>query len=365
MLRSRFLWKLYAGYVALILLTSTLIGLSVARAIARDTIHDTEQMLFARAALLRDIATTSLTDPANDALQKRLPDLGVETGARLTVIHESGRVIADSEAEHAVMDNHGNRPEIMEARGGAPGKSTRFSETMQQRMMYLALPVYHDAELVGFVRASLPLNVVSERLTGIRNVVIATAAVAALAALIIGFLFARRVTRPLVTMTAAAQAIAGGDYRHALPVEAPDEIGRLAGAFDQMVGQLRSRMETIVLERNRVLAILGSMVEGVVAVDRHENILFINQVAADLFQADPAESLGKPIREVTQIPAVSETLRGSMDSDRDMVAEAKVGEDANWTLLEMRVSPLRDSERRLAGAVLVFHDLTQLRSLEA
>ncbi|MBN1827021.1 MAG: HAMP domain-containing protein [Candidatus Eisenbacteria bacterium] len=363
--RSRLLWKLYAGYVTLILGSAFIIGAFVSRGIERDSIARTRRNLEAEAILLREISWKALSGERDPSLQGRVEDLGGRIGTRFTVIRSDGVVIADSEMDPARMDNHGDRQEVRAARGGESGTATRFSDTVGMRMMYLAIPVRRGDHLLGFVRASLPLTDVDRRLGQIRAVVVLTVVIASALALLIGFFLARRVTEPLVRMTRAAMAVAGGEYDHPLEILSNDEVGDLGRAFNSMIEQLRARMETIVLDRNKVVAILSSMVEGVIAVDRSEKVLHINSVAARIIGADADRAVGRRISAATHVRTVSELLSRTMREVRDLTSETRVVSGGDERFIEMKASPLRDRDDRLAGAVLVLHDVTELRRLEA
>jgi len=364
MLRSRLLWKLYAGYVVLIVLTALVIGFLVSRRMEQDSLHDTETTLRTQAALLGDLIASALENAPEPALQEHVCRLGAEIKVRLTVIGPEGTVLADSEEDPSRMDNHAGRPEIVTARERGLGASTRSSHTLGLDMMYVALPIQKSGRLLGFARAALPLTAVDERLKQIRATVLLGAAIAIAAGILLGFLFARQVTRPLLAVTQAAQAIANGNYDLEVRPETGDEVGKLVRAFNRMAAHLRERMDTILKDRNQVLAILGGMVEGVVAVDREGRVVHMNEVAGSMLHASPQASLGKRIGEVTQVPAVVEILSGTSTSAAHITRELRLPDPPKERIIELRVSPLRDARGEPAGSVIVLHDVTELRRLE-
>ena len=119
MLRSPFLWKLFAGYVLVILIVAAVLGFSVARQIERVTLEETGAELRHGATLLLDIAKPVLEGNADLSLQERVVVLGAGIDTRLTVVRADGTVIADSEEDPSRMRNHADRPEIREARAPA------------------------------------------------------------------------------------------------------------------------------------------------------------------------------------------------------------------------------------------------------
>lgn len=363
MLRSRFLWKLYAGYALLILLTAGLIGSLVAARIESETLADTDRRLRAEAMLLRDLALSSLDDPTGKRLQERVVELGTTIDTRLTIIRANGEVLADSRIDPAGLDNHGNRPEVEQARNGDIGKATRFSRTLRQRMRYLAVALDSDGEALGFARSSLPLTVLTDRLSQLRTAVLLAAAVATLVALLLGFLHARRVTRPLLEMAVAAEAIAGGDYDGSVEIASDDELGTLGRTFNAMSRQLHRSLEMVEADRNKLTAILTSMVEGVVAVDRDERVVHINRVAGSLLGIVPEDCIGRPLWEISRIPELSEALAETLRSEQLVHRSIRLAGHKD-RILDLHASPLDAGGGVLAGAVMVLDDVTQLRRLE-
>lgn len=363
MLRPRFLWKLYAGYVALTLLFLAVVGIFVARRLIQDARQQTHAALLANAVLLRDIATPVLDHDTGAQLRQRLRQIGDAIGTRFTIIRANGTVVADSDQEGSRMDNHHNRPEIDMARRQDIGTATRFSQTLGQQMMYLALAVRTRGTLQGYVRTALPLSVMKKRFARLRAIVFFGAGVIAIVGLSFGFLFAHRLTQPLMTMTNAVRALIGEDDHRTSRARGQDEIGELTDAFNRMASRLRERMDTITHERNQLLAVLSSMVEGVIAVDQDERVVHMNQVAGTMLRAAPEKSIGKHLWEVTRARTIMETISATLQEAAEITREAHI-EQPEDKVFTLNAAPLRDGNAALVGAVLVLHDVTELRRLE-
>jgi len=374
MIRSRFFWKLYAGYIAIILLTTAfVVGLAAWR-LRQNWVHETEVVLRSKAALLREIAMPTLVP--NDAggaagaladsarLQERVRALGDEIAARLTIVRADGRVIADSQQDPALMNNHLDRPEILAARSHGVGISTRRSETISATMLYVALRIGDQARVVGYARAALPLVSFNAQLRALTRPVVFGAALAALLALLLGLYASWRVTSPLASITGAARAIAQGKFDERVAISARDEVGDLARSFNTMRDELEQRVKTITTDRSRVLAILSSMVEGVVAVDSDERIVHMNAVAGSLLGVRPEEVAGKRLWEATRFQEVNEALAQSMREATSVRGEARLIGEKLDRVIEVNAAPLRGGDGGTAGAVVVLHDVTELRRLE-
>lgn len=366
-MRLRFLAKLYAGYVALILIAAGIIGVLASSRVEQAALQDVDRQLEATVHLLNEIATE---DPAiRRNLQRRLETLGQVLNTRLTIIDVGGVVLAESDLDPLQMDNHSDREEVVGALRDGRGKVTRFSDTTEQPMRYIAIPWTRDGKQLGVVRASMPLTDVQDRRAEVRSAVFLGVAVAAVIALLLGYLLARRFTRPLREMADQAQSIAStGAYGQRVPVRSKDEVGRLAVAFNTMSENLLQSISTIRADRNKLTAILSSMAEGVVAVDQEERVVHMNQIAGQILGVDPREALERPIWEISRVREVSEALHKALELEDEEESVIRLP-GLQDRYLEIHTSPLRVGAGMpadaVAGAVVVLADVTRLRRLEA
>lgn len=364
MLRSHFLWKVYAGYVVVIVFTAAVLGVTIDRRVELDLKGQIRQSLQAEASILHDVARPHMQAAADSAFQHAVSALGARTGSRLTVIRVDGVVLADSREDPKTMDNHRMRPEVLEAMARGVGTATRYSRTIGVDMMYVAVPVRARGEVVGFARAALPLDEVDDRVAAVRDIIVLGAFTAAVLALLVGFLVARGVTRPIVRMTEAAGAVAGGERGRRIRVERSDEIGRLADALNSMTAQLEDHIERVTAENAKTVAILAGMVEGVIAVDSEERIVHVNSAAEGILGIKEEESLGKRIWEATRVREVSDSIENAMRDEHVNIGEVRIASPKKEQVIQTIATPLRNTAGELDGAIVVLHDISELRQLE-
>jgi two-component system phosphate regulon sensor histidine kinase PhoR len=259
------------------------------------------------------------------------------------------------------MENHANRPEVQAAREAQFGSATRFSSTLSQRMMYVALRADDDSRPVAYVRVALPLDKVEEQSAWLRRVVGSAAAIAGVAALALALWLARRVTRPLQELTAGAERIAAGDYGHKVYAAGGDEVGTLARSFNEMSQRLAAQFAQLAEDRQQLRMILSGMVEGVVALDAEQTILFTNERAAQLLGFGAQATTGRKLWEVVRRRALQDIVRRALSEPEPCQDEL------NWNgplakSLTVHAARLPGSPPR--GAVLVLHDTSELRRLE-
>ena len=364
MLRSRILWKLYAGYVALILLSTIVVGVLVSNQVEEETLIEIERSLDVRAALLSDVASESFSLSSHLQVQERFRTLGDKTNTRYTIIKSDGTVIADSEENPGTMDKHANRPEVLAARSHGFGMATRFSNTIDTKMMYFALSVHKEGLLLGYVRTSLPLSVIDSRLSRIRNIVLFGMGVSIFVALLLGFFVARGFAKPLTAMTTIAESMSDGNYDQRVSINRKDEIGSLAGALNKMARSSRERMETIALDNNKLLAILAGMVEGVVAGDRSETIIHLNEAAGRILDILPQEDIDRRIWEATQSQELCQVISEALNEETEIRKKLQIITGSTNQIVEVHASPFRDAAGGLVGVVAVIYDVSELERLE-
>ncbi len=364
MASKRLVWQIYPPFLLIILIALISVTWTFSHSLDAFYSQETRKDLIARAQLVIPQAKGVMESQHTaylDALSKRL---GSKTGTRLTFILPDGRVIADSVEDAVRMDNHAKRPEVIMALRGEIGVATRFSNTLQQNMMYAALPVLENNGIVGCVRVALPLNTLNRTFESALYPAVKSGLAIALVAALISLWLSRRISRPLEEMKRGAQRFARGELAGRLPIYSGEEMGGLAEAMNQMAAQLDDRIRTVLRQRNEQEAVLASMMEGVLAVNKDERILRINQSAADLLNLDSETCTGRLIQEVIRKPDLQNFITQALKSQQQIESDVKLAIRGNELFLQAHGTPLRDSGGKEIGVVVVLNDMTRLQRLE-
>ena len=192
------------------------------------------------------------------------------------------------------------------------------------------------------------------------------AAVVALAALGLAYWLVCHVIRPLDSIIQAAEAMAAGEYAQRVYVANRDELGLLARTFNRMSQELHARMTQLRETSERQSTVLEGMIEGVIAVDARQRILFANRAAGRLLEFRPPTAEGRPLLEVVRNHAVHEAVTNALATRRPKRLETKSNvqlPSANIQHVDVHVQPLPGEP--CPGVVLVMHDTTDLRRLES
>ena len=300
-------------------------------------------------------------EKAVDALCKQLGD-SAET--RFTVIMPDGTVAGDSDEIPANMEYHGDRPEVRQALGGEPGMHTRYSRTIKQEMMYIAVPL-KDAnhETLCAVRASLPMTAIQSELNQMTVRVIVTSLLTGLLAVVVCIVVVWRITAPLHGMGHAARQFAEGDFNHRIPAQQTIELDQLAESLNIMSEQLNKTLSTVSQQRNEQQTVLSSMDEGVLAIDRKERIIHMNRVAGKILGTNHKEAKRELIQQVVRFANLQEFIKAVLGSQKPLSRDLTLIGDAEKQI-QASGRMLLNAEEQTIGALIVLRDVTQLRHLE-
>jgi two-component system phosphate regulon sensor histidine kinase PhoR len=294
-------------------------------------------------------------DDSLDVLSKRL---GEQTGTRITIIAVDGTVLGDSEEDPATMENHANRPEIIDALHTGFGESTRYSITLGQKMMYVAVPISNQGDTLGIARVSLPLTTVESLVNRVTVSIVVAMVVAALLVILAAWFIARLTTRPIRELTIASEKIASGELKQKITIGTSDEVGELANAFNEMSSKLKELVETISGDRARLTTILDNMTDGVIMTDTEGNISLANNAARKLFNIK--NETEKPLIEAVRDYEMDEVLKLCLGTALTQAVQYESGESKKY----IRAIAIPISADKLSGVLLLLQDLTELRNLQ-
>jgi two-component system phosphate regulon sensor histidine kinase PhoR len=362
MWRSRTFWRLFLSCASMAIGLIALLGAVLLWRVESHTMDQMEERLRTEAVLGAEMVRGHPAE-AVPALQRRFEAMRQRQPLRITLLAADGTVLVDSDRDpqRYSVPNHGDRPEVVEARARGAGVSrSRHSETVGQDLMYVAIRTDDARGAVAFVRAAWPLADVRAQLAELGRIVWSAAGVAAALALALSFWLARRITRPLHELTAGAERVAAGEYSPRVYAAGRDEVATLARTFNEMSSRLAAQFAQLAEDGQQLRMILSGMVEGVVALDADQRILFANARATQLLGLAP-EVTGRRLWEVVRRRALQDLVQKCL-SEPEPRQEEMTWDGAVAKSLTVHAARLPGSPPR--GAVLVLHDTTELRRLE-
>jgi two-component system phosphate regulon sensor histidine kinase PhoR len=364
MRRRKLLWDIFPSYLLITIVAVTAVSWYAYASLRDFHLKQVATGLEARARFLEERMRGLVVDGDGPALDDLAKELGRRTSTRITVIAPGGKVLADSDEDPARMDNHANRPEIFRARTLGLGTSSRYSDTLEKNMMYVAVPVISGGEVVGVVRTSVPLTSVDRELRAVRGRIVLAALLLTLVAAAVSLGVARRIARPLEEMERGATRFAQGDLKHSIPVPRTHELASLAESMNTMASELDARIRTVTQQRAEQEGVFASMSEGVIAVDAGGRIITMNRAAVGMFGIDAAQARGRPIHEAIRSTDLHRFAALALDSETPVEGEMRL-QGAAERVLQVHGASLRDEGDRHVGAVIALSDVTRMRRLES
>jgi two-component system phosphate regulon sensor histidine kinase PhoR len=351
-------------YFALLLGVLLAVDFYSSRVLRRDSIRSADDQL----ASLLNVAQARPPSVQDAAELRAWTEWIARSGARVTLIDISGRVLADSERDGETTQNLLSQPEIQQAFASGEGNSVRHSATLGRDLVYRAARCEQAGGAAIVIRMALPLAQVDASRSELRRRIYAASllilVLGGLSSLIYFRMFAARVER----LKKFLHRVSDGDFRP-LPAERPrDELADLATALNETAAWMDSTIRSLSGERNRSSAILRSMVEGVAVIDAQERLVFCNRAFSEIWNLDSAAVEGRPVIEVVRNSDLLGLIRRALRGEEGLRTDIAMGivQQRNFSVT---AAPVQALEGALAGdkpsgAVVVLHDVTELRRLE-
>ena len=341
--RNRYVWHVFAGCCAIVAAT---------------------------AAATCWIASIQFAGLADAALRDRRADAGrglaaatVDAGGtvdRVAFDHAARGLRESSRIDCRLLDATGVDEPGTAARGGGVTSRSRYDSGSGRRSLEVALPIPSSPSSVILVTADAA-DADRQLAEWQRTLLLGCLAVTAVAAAIL-YALARQLARPVVGLRAAAARLASGDVSADPPATDVAEFADIAAALVRLREQLVERGLTIGRQDTQQEAVLGSMIEGVLAIDGRRRILGINRAAADLLDVEAEQAAGRPLQDVIRNPDLRRFALTAIDC-REPVEDDLLLRGIRDRTIRLRGTALRDASGD-GGAVIVLNDVTEVQRLE-
>ena len=316
--------------------------------------------LKAQAHLVRDFLTMTLPDTFSyEAVDALVDGLNIASDARLTFIGPTGIVWGDTERDGENlqrMDNHRNRPEILEALSDGMGIADRYSITVETTLRYFALPMFRQDEVIGVCRVALPMKKVDLIIGRLKQTLLLASGAGLVVAIFLSLTTAGTIIKPIRNLTRATKSLADGKITSRVPVPSSGELDELSRHFNQMADRIQTQLYEISQEHRRSETILEKMVEGVILIDSQRSIVYANPAAITILSLSE-DYHQHPLIETIRDPVLGRLLEQAKETSEAAFDEIRLtGEIERET--EVTVVPVANEY------LVVIHDVSQLRKLE-
>ena len=338
---------------------------------------DEVQRHLSKKANLISLSINSLSKETN--LQEFVRKSGKNSNIRITIMDTNGVVFADSEKDPNLMENHRNqfkRKEIEQSIKNGLGVSQRYSTTINEDMLYVAiLRDYNDSPFI--IRTSESMKSLYVSIDRARNRIILISVIIMVIVIPSVIFVSSLITRPLFLIGKAAKKISAGDMQDPIPklnnnwFSGTEEIHSIIIALNDMATEIKSRIDAITLEKNEQKNILNfirtiqrTMSEGLFTIDFKEKITSLNQAGADYLSLDRKNSIGKNYNKTIKDKSFKKIIKTIIRKKRSITKEIKIGKEKKY-YFNVNGKILKDQNNKAVGCLLVMTDITKLKQLEA
>jgi two-component system, OmpR family, phosphate regulon sensor histidine kinase PhoR len=345
-MKNRIFFKLLAVFLIVIAATAAILNLMIGQAWESSLRAEIERNLTQKTVLFAHRVETdkahSLSDIAAQEAQA--------AGARATIIDASGKVLADSEATPANMENHATRKEFADALAGRTGSNERRSATLGIPFLYVAAPITG-----GAVRLAYPLSDVEAIQSRVHRQLLWGSLLALLVALLIAGAVSVWTSRRLDRIVNVAARIEQGDLRARVDDRPLDEIGRVAAAIDKTADQIERSFAAVKSSQRQLETLLNSMQDAVIAISSDGLVRWANQPMDRL--APQRTRLNAPVVETIRDPDFLAAVKAATTGKE--VTTARANSIVPGRAFDVTAAPLPDG-----GVVAVLRDLTETERVE-
>ena len=352
-MKKRIFWKFFASFFIMSLLLAASFYFPTLGEVKSLYLQLQQDKLSTLGDLLHAELTPLWQELDPGSLQQWIREKGRQTRTRLTLVDPRGKVLADSEKDPRLMQNHSDRPEVAAALAGHARAEFRFSFTLREKMMYYALPLKRAGATVAVLRLSLFVRDLDQVFSPWRWKITLVFLGLLFVSMFLSLLLSRNLTQPIRDLARAARRVASGDLDSHVRSRRQDEIGQLTADFNSMVGSQKNTLERLQHSQQELETILSSISDGLLIIDARERITRAGPRFCKLI--GDANPLGKPYWEVLRQSAFNELVKKA-SGGQTVHAEIEIDKQAFLVSL----SPLPAN----GGTVITFHDISETRQLE-
>ncbi len=347
--------KLLVLFLGIIIFVSLIHIVSSLIVIKKNYIRTFEDQLAKMAALIEPEVVRYYSEPYDlNLLRQTVISEGKRAEIRITVIADDGVVVADSQKDPTTMENHLFRPEVANALSGVRSQNIRYSKTVEDMLLYVAVPIQINGKTTAVLRLSIFMEQLEQLLREIRLRILVAACITIIAAALIALWFSKSITRPIGYLRDGFQAVAEGNLETRVLLQNHDELHDLAEHFNAMVVQLNELFAQINVKEEQIQTIIQSLQEGFAVLDKDGRVVMANDSLKKIARCDAI--INVPYWELFRNPDFIELVR-----------EVSVQKSSGTTEIEMEGATLFASASYLEAQseiVLIVHDITRIRQFD-
>ncbi|WAH36982.1 ATP-binding protein [Alicyclobacillus dauci] len=347
-------FKLVLVYTLLIVFAVELIGAYFVRALTTSLIHNQSVAAKSQAELMATLVGPQLeTDSKHitSSITSVVESVPQFLSGTVYLLNSDGDVTYSSAGGALIGQKRTDTVTTQALIHHADAVSVRFDPFSKQHVLAVAVPVRQHQTFYGVLEYVLPIQSTYDTIRQVTTLFYTGSAVVLGLTIILGVILSRALTKPVLDVTRQARIMAAGDFSMRVEAESNDEIGDLVQAINHLADELDEALERNHLEQERLQAIITSMGDGVIVLNKSGDALFMNDAAGRMLRADgemdvdPVAQLG--LRDMT---------RQALDGH---CTEVRVVDDTIYHIIMTSIERRDETD----GFVAVVRDVTEQEHL--
>ena len=345
--------KIFINFVIVIFITAGLFLLFSSQIVKTYYINTLSKDLEQVARTVSSSVKFMHSSNEKESIQEFVKEIGLSKGYRITIVGSDGVVWGDSEKNPEEMENHKNRPEIIKALKGEIGTSIRYSKTTKEYMLYVAVPIRRDGEIIGVARASMFMKSIYNLINTLKTRLIFSTLLSSIAALLLSYFLSKGITTPIKELVEFSKRISMGVFSEGTIPKRNDEIGELMENMNIMAKRIGKLVENLKSEGETLETIIKSIDEAILLIDGNGVIKHANKEFKNLIGKEKVEE--RYYWEVVKDDELRKFIKKALD--KESMRERIQIKDRNFILSSRKIET--------ANKILVtFYDVTELQKYE-
>jgi two-component system phosphate regulon sensor histidine kinase PhoR len=361
MLKSKISRRLIFPFLCVIIISLSLLGFYLLHFFYNENIQRKTSELTVNTKIIKAFIEDAQKTSSDDKIAAKIQEFSTAANLRITYLNVDGKVLADSSEPAERLDNHLGRQEVQAALEAGFGSSSRYSDTLKENMLYVALPIRESTgQITGIVRMASSLAPIENSYVHTRRTIISALFISTLITILLGLLLAQRQIRPIRQMTADAREITNGNLEKRLHIRTEDELEILANTINSLTTNLAKKIKEFRSENHKLTLILENMDNAVMLLNAQGNITTANKEACRLFRLTP-DLLQKHSINAIGSALLSDTAQEVLQSGTTKSINFHIISNGTRKTFAVFFAPCFEEDSHVV--LSVFHDISILQDL--
>lgn len=356
--------KIFINFIIVLFVSALITGVLSFNFIRGSFRDNKEEKLLSNINLIANVLNPIENQWEDINFHKLAQDLSSIVNSRVTFIKSNGQVISDSMNNSIIFEEFQLTPEFKYAIRGRTQVVQRYSQEVGSKYFYLAFYPVKVGNNFLMVRLGDPYKEVDYLIDNFVTYGSLYIIGGLIFAILLGYLMAGRITKPLKELTEASKQIAEGDLKKRVKIRGKDEIKELSLCFNTMASKLENTIDELKNNNEKMNTVLGSIQDGLIALDGEDRIVLINDSARKILDIDSEMEIGLKIHELTINKKIMGEILKAKSCDDMYNGEIKL--DDNKRIIQVSTSTIQEKEtiRPEVDTLLIIRDVTSIRNLE-